>query len=391
MIERDLAQRLTRAAASAPTITLTGPRQSGKSTLCRAVFPSHAYANLETPDIRAFATEDPRAFLAQFSGGAILDEIQRCPELPSYLQGTVDADPAPGRWIITGSHNLALMASVSQSLAGRTDVLHLLPLTRNEVRRFADYPRSLDDALLTGGYPRILDRKLSAAEWIASYVATYVERDVRSISNIGDLVTFQRFLGLCAGRSAQLLNLSSLAADAGISQPTARAWLSLLEASFLIARLPAYSGNVRKRLVKMSKLHFLDSGVLCWLLGIRTAEQLRLHPLRGAIFESWVVSEVLKHRANRGETGGMSHWRDRRGVEADLLVHRPGQATLIVEAKAGQTATPEAFAALRSVAAELGVPGGDVRCMLVYAGDVAQERSDVSLIPWDALDRCAWV
>ena len=278
MIDRDIAPRLAAAARSFPALTITGPRQSGKSTLCRQLFPRHPCANLDAPDVRRLALEDPRAFLAQFPDGAVLDEIQRAPELTSYLQPIIDANPAPGRWILTGSQHFALLESVSQSLAGRSAVFHLLPLTWQEVCRFDRQPASLDEALLGGGYPRIYDRQLDPAEWLSAYVATYVERDVRQVANVGDLVTFQRFVSLCAGRTAQLLNFSNLAADAGVAQPTAKAWLSILEASFIAFRLPAWSGNLRKRLVEMPKLHFYDSGLACWLLGIRDAAQLRSHP-----------------------------------------------------------------------------------------------------------------
>ena len=242
-VERDLTPRLVAAARAAPSITLTGPRQSGKTTLCRAVFPQHPYLSLEAPDVRAFASEDPRAFLAQLPNGAVIDEVQRVPDLPSYLQGIIDADPQPGRWVLTGSQNLSLAESVSQSLAGRTEVHHLLPLARSEVVSFARYPTSLEETLLTGGYPRILDRDLDPSDWLRSYVATYIERDVRTISNVGDLTTFQRFVELCAGRTAQLLNYSSLADDCGVSQPTAKAWLSILETSLIVFRLPPFQSN----------------------------------------------------------------------------------------------------------------------------------------------------
>ena len=264
MIQRDLADKLRATARAAPAVTLTGPRQSGKSTLCRMVFPNHAYTNLEAPDVRAFAAQDPRGFLGQFRAGAVIDEIQRVPELTSYLQGMIDADPKHGRWILTGSQSLTMMESVSQSLAGRTGVLHLMPLARSEVRRFRRPPKSLDEAMFTGGYPRILDQRLAPSEWLGSYVRTYVERDVRLISNIGDLGTFQRFVQLCASRTAQLLNLSSLALDAGISQPTAKTWLSILEATFLAFRLQPYFASLGKRLIKTPKLHFIDAGLVCW-------------------------------------------------------------------------------------------------------------------------------
>ena len=388
MIERDLTDKLKAAAKSFPAVTLTGPRQSGKSTLCRAVFPKHAYANLEAPDVRSFALADPRGFLAQYPHGAILDEVQRCPELPSYLQGIIDKDPIPGKWILTGSQNLILLESVSQSLAGRTAVLHLLPLARSEVRRFDGYSEDLDEAMLAGGYPRIFDQKLSPADWIGAYVGTYLERDVRTITNVGDLVTFQRFLELCAGRTAQLLNLSALAADTGISQSTAKAWLSVLETSFIVFRLPPLHTNIRKRLVKMPKLHFHDTGLACWLLGIRNASQLRRHPLRGAIFETWVVSETLKHRTNRGERGGLFFYRDQHGTEADLVVES-GIQRVIVEAKAGQTASDDMLSAARRIKAAL----GDDSCKVVaiYGGQDRQDRQDVLLLPWDEVDREPWV
>ena len=384
MIERDLAPLLRRAARRFPAVTLTGPRQSGKSTLCQGLFPDLPHANLEAPDVRSFAADDPRGFLAQFPEGAIIDEVQRAPDLPSYLQGIIDADPEPGRWILTGSQNLALLQSVSQSLAGRSAVLHLLPLARSEVLRFDRHPHTLEETLLAGGYPRIFDRQLDPSEWLGAYVATYLERDVRSISNIGDLATFQRFVELCAGRTGQLLNYSSLAGDCGVSQPTAKAWLSVLEASFIAFRLLPFHANLRKRLVKMPKLHFHDTGLACWLLGIRTPDQLRTHPLRGALFETWVVSEIVKHRRNRGETGGLSFYRDRHAAEVDLVVETPERLTL-VEAKSARTASPGLFDGLRRVSDRITQPSRPCDGFLVYGGEESLTRSDAKLVPWSRL------
>ena len=379
MITRDLASHLERAAAWSPSVTVTGPRQSGKTTLCRAAFPDHPYRSLEAPDDRAFAIEDPRAFLAQFPGGAVIDEVQRVPDLLSYLQGMIDDDPAPGRWILSGSQNLALRASVSQSLAGRTVLHQLLPLSWNEINRFATHPATLEETLLSGGYPRIFDQRLDPSEWLRSYVGTYIERDVRAISNVGDLSAFQRFLGLCAGRTGQLLNYSSLADDCGITQPTAKSWFSILEASFVAFHMPVYSGKIRKRLIKMPKLYLYDTGLACWLLGIREPEQLVAHPLRGALFETWVVSEVLKHRTHRGETRGLSCYRERGGGELDLVVDGPEGLTLI-EAKSAKTPSSGLFDTIRRVHRNF-EPSS--KAVVVYGGDEYRRNTDgSSLVPW---------
>jgi predicted AAA+ superfamily ATPase len=390
MVYRDIQPRLKELARQFPAIILTGPRQSGKSTLCRGLFGQLPYVSLESPDVRSFATEDPRRFLAQFSRGAILDEIQNAPQLPSYLQGMIDRDPAPGRWILTGSHHLGVAQSTNQSLAGRAAVLHLLPLSRAEVIRFPDHPQTLNETLLYGGYPRILDQKLRPADWLSSYVATYLERDVRTISNVGDLVTFQRFVQLCAGRVGQLLNLTSLASDCGVSPPTAKAWFSVLEASFIAFRLPAYHGNVSKRLIKMPKLHFYDSGLVCWLLGIRDVSQLDLHPLRGVIFESWAVAEIIKQRLAAGDSNGVYFFRDKAGLEADILVQR-GVSFDVVEVKAGQTIDSHAAAPAIRVASILTTGGLAAQPLIIHGGDANETRNGITYLPWSQIQSHSWM
>ncbi|MGQ0607935.1 MAG: ATP-binding protein [Chloroflexota bacterium] len=391
MVPRALAPRLLAAARKFPVVTVTGPRQSGKTTLCRTMFPTKAYVSLESPDVREYATSDPRGFLGDHRSGAILDEIQRAPALLSYLQGEVDTRREPGRFILTGSANLALLGSVSQSLAGRTAVLHLLPLSWNELGQFPAPPGDLWTALWKGGYPAIYDRGLDPDEWLASYVATYVERDVRQILNVGDLTTFQTFVRLCAGRSAQLLNLSALAADAGISHVTARSWISVLEASFVAFRLSPHHSNLTTRLVKTPKLHFYDSGLLCYLLGIRRPEHLRDHPLRGPVFETWVVDEVLKSRLHAGMTGGLTFFRDGKGREVDLLVEH-GRALTAVETKSGQTVAEDQFAGLAAfaelIASTRRAPA--LRRVLVYGGSARQERTGGIVLPWSSIDRYDW-
>ena len=388
-VHRDIEAGLLEAAARAPSITLTGPRQSGKTTLCRALFPRHEYVNLEAMDIREFAADDPRSFLAQFPGSAIIDEVQRAPSLLSYLQTVIDEKPAPGRWVLTGSENLAVAESVNQSLAGRTSVHHLLPLARSEVVRFPKHPATLEEAIFTGGYPRILNDELDPSEWLRSYVATYLERDVRSLSRVGDLSAFQRFLELCAGRTSQLLNLSRLASDCGVSQPTASAWLSVLEAGFIVFRLPPFHANLTKRLVKMPKLHFYDTGLACWLIGIREADQLRTHPLRGPLFETWVVSEIVKSRLNRGESRGLYFYRNREGAEVDLVIERPAGCTL-VEAKSAGTANASLFDRALRVQGHLTGAGLACDVVVAYGGERRQRRQRGLLAPWDRLHEEAW-
>ena len=391
MVPRTLRHKLRHLARRFPVVTVTGPRQSGKTTLCRMVFPAKPYVSLEAPDLRAYAQHDPRGFLAQHSSGAILDEVQRVPDLLSYLQGEVDARPVPGRFILTGSANLALLQNVSQSLAGRTAVLTLLPLGHDEVLRFPDAPGDLFATLWRGGYPAIYDRRPKPADWLGSYVATYVERDVRQILNVTDLLAFQNFLRLCAGRSAQLLNLSALAADAGITHNTARAWLSVLEASYLAFRLPALHANVRKRLVKAPKLHFYDTGLLCYLLGILNPDQLRQHPLRGAVFETWVVSEIAKARLHRGRSPCLSHYRDRKGDEIDAVLDR-GDGLVAVEAKSGQTVAADFFPPLARFDASIGQQQrrGPLVRVVAYGGDRSEHRQECRVLPWNRIKDFDW-
>jgi len=385
VIRRTLEKRALERAKSFPVVTITGPRQSGKTTLCQTVFPDHPYATLESPDVRTFATSDPRGFLGQFKGGAVLDEVQRVPELLSYLQEIVDARRRNGEWILTGSQNFSLLSSLSQSLAGRTSILHLLPLSFEELQRFPSPPRDLFQILFGGGYPRIYQEEMAPQDFYDGYVTTYVERDARQVLNIGDLSAFQTFLALCAGRSGQLLNFSSLGSDAGISYHTAKAWLSVLEAGFLAFRLRPFHQNFSKRLVKTPKLYFYDSGLLCYLLGIRAPEQLLRHPLRGAIFETWIVSEILKMRTHAGRPPDMYFYRNLRGLEIDLVL-ASGNACTAIEVKSGQTIAPDFFDHLEEFQSILkGKPFSEFAAFVVYGGSQEQRRKQGHVLPWNRI------
>ncbi len=393
MILRRIQPVLLELARSFPAVTVTGPRQSGKTTLCRMAFPGKDYVSLEDPDLRRYALDDPRGFLAEYEQGAILDEIQRAPHLLSYLQGMLDQDPRPGRFVLTGSSNLALRSDVTQSLAGRTALLDLLPLDIAE-RRSLSPVDNLWRAVWEGGYPAIHHRGIDASRWLGAYVGTYVERDVRKLLAIGDLTAFQSFMELAAGQTSTLVNLSALGGGVGVSHNTARSWLSVLEASYLLQRLPPLHRNLRKRLVKSPKLHFLDSGLCCWLLGIRSADHLRLHPLRGALFETWVFSEITKALVHAGLRPRLYHWRDRRGREVDLVVDR-GNDLLAVEAKSGATVHPSFFGNLNHLAQLLReavppAPEASLQQILVYGGEVAQSRSQGQVLPWTDIQSFPW-
>lgn len=383
MISRKLTSKLLNLASLYPVVVVTGPRQAGKTTLCRAAFPDKAYVSLESLDTREFARTDPRGFLAEYRTGAIIDEIQQVPGLASYLQTEVDERPDPGRFILTGSQHFGLSQTISQSLAGRCGLLALLAPDWDELRQFPNAPDDLYTVLWQGAYPRIYDRNIPAHQWLADYVSTYVERDVRQVLNVGDLMAFSGFMKLCAGRTAQEVNVTALGGDAGVSHNTARAWLSILETSYLVHRLPAWHNNIRKQVVKAPKLHFLDSGLVCYLLNIREPEQLRHHPLRGAIFESWVVSELYKAQVHRGEQPNLYHYRESRGLEMDVLVNL-GDRLCAIEVKSAATVTADFFKRFEPFSERVSntdLPSR-IENSVVYGGEVSQQRSGARLIAW---------
>lgn len=382
MVPREAAATVKRLARGFPMVAVVGPRQSGKTTLVRHAFAERPYVSLEDPDQREFATSDPRGFLARYPDGAVLDEAQRCPQLFSYLQGRVDQDGRMGLFILTGSHQFLLLEGVSQSLAGRVAVVVLLPFSLRELSAAGKVPATVEDLLFRGMYPPVHAREVDPRVWYANYVATYLERDVRLMLNVRDLDAFQRFVRLCAARTGQLLNLSALATDAGITHNTARAWLSVLQASYVVHLLAPHHASFGKRLIKAPKLYFLDPGLASWLLGIQEASQLQLHPYRGALFESWVVAELLKRRFNQALSPNLYFWRDRAGHEVDVVIDR-GDRLVPVEVKSGRTVTPDYFAALEDWRRIAGPRAG--RGWVVYAGDEPQQREAATVLPWHRL------
>jgi len=383
MVPRAAEPTLKRLAGYYPVVALTGPRQSGKTTLARAAFEDKPYASLEDPDIRDFAVADPRGFLAQYPEGAVLDEAQNCPDLFSYLQTRVDHDARPGQFVLTGSQQFGLVSGISQTLAGRVGLVHLLPFSLGELAAAGKLP-ALETLLWQGAYPPVHDRRIPPQLWYRDYMATYVERDVRQMVNVRDLTAFRTFVRMCAARTAQPLNLSTLASDCGITHNTAKAWLSVLEASYLAFLLPAHHRNFGKRLVKAPRLFFYDSGLAAWLAGVQSPQQLGTGTLRGALFETWAAAEFVKFRNNRALSPALYYWRDSNGNEIDLLVeHATG--TVPVELKSGQTISGDWFEPLdKYLAWSQGKRG-----LLVYGGDARQTRRAISVYGWRDIERAA--
>ena len=383
MIARQLTVKLEQLARQYPIVTLTGPRQSGKSTLVRAVFPDLPYVLLEDPDIRTLAQTDPRGFLANYANGAIFDEVQRVPDLFAYLQGIVDQQKTTRPFILTGSQNFLLLEKVNQSLAGRTAVLRLLPLSYSEQQGSGFLPETIDELLFQGGYPRLVTNHLEPTDFFPSYIQTYLERDVRSLKNVADLSAFTRFLRLCAGRIGSPLNLSSLASDCGVSVNTAKAWISVLEASYVIYLLPPYYENFTKRLIKSPKLFFYDTGLVCSLLGLRRADLVESFYMRGSLFENLAVSEVLKHYYHRGQLAPCYYWQDKTGREVDLLIETD-TGLLPLEVKAGMTLNRGYFDQLTYWNKLSG--NSSANSYVLYGGTLKQSTSLGTFVPMADLD-----
>src|SRR4030042_3886233 len=379
MLKRILSKKLKALALKFPVISVIGPRQSGKTTLVKSVFPDKDYVILEDLDAREFALNAPRGFLATYSKGAIIDEVQRAPALFSYMQTAVDRSNKAGQFILTGSQNILLQENISQTLAGRVAILKLLPFSLDELKSTKYEPDGAEEYIFTGSYPRIYDKKINPRDWYPNYIQTYVERDVRLIKNISDLNTFQKFIKLCAGRIGQVLNLLSLGNDCGITHNTAKAWISILESTYIVFLLRPYHKNFNKRLIKMPKLYFYDTGLACSLLGIQNKQQLQTHYSGGSLFESFVLSEIIKYKLNKGLQPHCYYWRDRTGNEVDCIMEN-NKSLLSIEVKFSKTIVDDFFSGLKywsKVASKV-----SSRPYLIYNGKEHQKRSFGEVISW---------
>jgi hypothetical protein len=382
MIERIGKVKLKQLASKFRVVAVVGPRQSGKTTICRTTFPRKPYVSLENPDVAEFATTDPNGFLKQFKNGAILDEVQKLPHLFSYIQQIVDEKDKPGFFILSGSNNFLMQESISQTLAGRVAYLHLLPCSLKELKK-AKLIVDFETQMFNGNYPEPIYKNISATDWYPNYINTYVERDVRQLKNITDLSLFMKFLRLCAGRCGQILNMQSLGNDCGIDSKTVQAWLHILQSSYIVYLQKPYFNNFNKIIVKSPKLYFYDTGVVCSLLGIQDAKQLNTHPIKGALFENLMIIDLLKQRLNKGLQDNLYYWRDKTGNEIDVILDLPSSITAI-EIKAGATMNTDYQKGLlyfKKIAATK-----NIETILCYTGIAAQKRSNGILVkPWNKM------
>ena len=380
MINRIAKDRLVSLAKTFRSVAVVGPRQSGKTTL-RSVFPEKTYVSLGNPDILEFATTDPRGFLGQYNKGegVILDEIQKVPHLFSYLQQFLDETKKKGLYILSGSNNFLLQENISQSLSRRIAYLQLLPLSLAELNASPFLKNNYAEHIFSGGYPEVIADDISPTDWYPNYISTYIERDVRQIKNINNLMAFTKLLRMCAGRTGQILNMASLANDCDIDQKTVASWLGVLQSSYIIYLLKPYYNNFNKRIMKSPKLYFYDTGIVCSLLGIKSAEQITLHSAKGALFENLIVSELLKNRLNIGESDNLYYWRDKTGNEVDIVLENEGKLSAI-ELKAGETINTDFFKGLSYFST---ISGQNVENLLIYGGNQTQNRSNgITVKPW---------
>lgn len=383
MIDRKLEKKIKVLSKKFGVVAITGPRQSGKTTLAKKIFKDKPYVSLENPDVLELALNDPRRFLSQYKKGAVLDEIQKAPKLFSYIQGIVDESNTKGLFILTGSQNFLLLESITQSLAGRVALFTLLPFSLEELKKTKHNPKTIEDSLFTGFYPRLYNDRLYPKEWFPNYIQTYVERDVRQIKDVQNLATFQKFIKLCAARTGQILNIQNLAIDCDISPNTAKSWLNLLEASYIIFRLQPHFKNFNKRLIKSPKLYFWDTGLVSFLLGIQNKKELITHPQRGALFETWVIGELFKQFYNKGERAPLYFWADKTH-EIDLIFEK-GTKLIPLEIKSATTIQNHLFKSLDYWCKLTGFDQS--KSFLIYAGDKNFDYKKAKVRNWQSLSR----
>jgi len=383
IIHRSLENVAKQAVEKMPVLTITGPRQSGKTTFLKRVFKDYTYVNLEDPEMRLYASTDSKGFLEKFHSKVIFDEVQNVPELFSYIQVLSDQGKEKGQFILSGSNNFLLNEKISQTLAGRTRILTLLPFSIQELSGTVYESSQFEKYINTGFFPRIYHDQLNHTEWIADYIQTYIERDVRKQKNVGDLSRFQQFLKLCAGNIGQMINFSRFGNELGISYHTAQIWLSLLEASFIVFRLPPYYTNFKKRIIKSSKLYFYDTGIASYLLGIRETADIDSHFAKGALFENLIISEIYKHKVCKGGRPEFYFWRDSTGNEIDCI-YQEGTELFTIEIKSGKTIHTEFFKGLEYFS-KLNTPSG-LRPFLIYGGNDIQKRQNFSIAGWNRLN-----
>jgi len=382
MIDRLLGPVLIKSAKDFPIIGILGPRQSGKTTLSQQIFPNYEYVNLEDISMRKFASTDPKGFLNRYSKHVILDEVQRVPDLFSYLMVKTDKDKISGQYILTGSQNFLLLNKISQSLAGRIALFELYPLSYKELATANLVKQSAPEQIFYGGYPRLYEKKINPKTWFSSYIQTYLDRDISTLSKIDDLNSFEKFLHLVAGRTGNLLNLSSLASDVGVTHNTIKSWISLLATSGIIRLLPPYFANINKRLIKSPKLYFVDTGLACHLLGIESSNQLPTHPLYGSLFETYVVMEMFKSVLNQGNSSkNIFFWRDKTGLEADLYIDHALNGDLY-EIKSAQTIPSNPFDSLGKIKPTFNKP---ISLNLIYGGKENQPRTKGNIFSWEKI------
>lgn len=386
MINRSAEQLIKKHIRQFRSLAIVGPRQSGKSTLAKKIFPAKPYVSLENPDIRLWATEDPRGFLNNYPNGAVIDEVQRVPALFSYLQQILDETKKRSLFVLTGSNNFLLQASITQSLAGRIGYIDLLPLTFAEIQQFGKTEYNIFQLMLKGSYPEVYDKKLKPQLWYSAYIRTYVERDIKQLRNIENSIVFNKFLKLCAGRTGQMLNVASLSNECGIDVKTVNAWLSILQSSYIIHLLPPHYNSFNKRIVKSPKLYFIDTGLACHLLGIKNENELSLSHFKGALFENFIIMELLKQKHNNGSDTELYYWRDNKGVEIDVLMDK-GKKLIPVEIKAADTFQPEYLKSIMQWNGFSNNQGG----LLFYGGEISfTTASKVKVMNWRDIATLKW-